>query len=551
MKSKFKKVSKLDTSFYNLLDKGLISIVLILCIIFILYPIICLMIQSIKVDTSISFKLYENIIEKNKRLLFNSIFVATLSGAISTILSLIIALRIHSFSSIINKLGKIILMLSMISPPFVASLAYIQLFGRRGYITYHFLGINYDPYGIHGVIIMQVIGFIPLSALMILGVIEKVDKRLLKASLDLGSSENKAIISVLLPLIKPGIIVSFLLTFVRSLADFGTVTIIGGSFETIATEIYMEIIGYANFSNAAAMNFLLVLPAIIIFIPYRRNMRRLNQLSKDNELENNDDFKLLPRGGLKSLLSVFTIGFIAISLLQYGCIFLSSISKFSRGNLIFTTEYIKYIREYSMDSFIRSITYAFIAGIFGSLLGIIISYYIDRRRIIGGRSIDFITTLPYILPGTFFGISYILAFNSFPFPLTGTAFIVVINCIFKQIPLTTKISSAVLSQISIDVEHAARDIGASKFHVIKDIILPNAREAFLIGFVNNFISTMTTIGAIIFLIYPGKEVATVKLFDAINSGEYGVASMIAVIIILITLSINTIFTSFISRKKVG
>lgn len=550
MKYQFKKVSKLDTSFYNFLDKGLLFIIIGLCLIFVLYPIICVVLQSITVNGSLSFELYNNIVGKNQKLLFGSVFVGIVSALISTIIASIVAVYIHFLSFRKNRIGKFILMLSMISPPFIASLSYMQLFGKKGYITYHLLGLDYNPYGMNGVIIMQVIGFIPLSALMILAVVEKVDKRLLKASLDLGSSENTSIIKILLPLIKPGIIVAFLLSFVRSLADFGTVTIIGGKFETISTEIYMEIIGYANFNTAAAMNVLLILPALIIFTSYRKNMKKLNEIRMNSEYKDNDDFKVSPSGLLKNILKITTISYIIISLLQYGCIFLSSITKFSKGKLTFTLEYIKHITEYNMDSFVRSIIYALIAGIVGSFIGIMISYYIERRKIIGRKSIDFITTLPYILPGTFFGISYILAFNKAPLLLTGTAFIVVVNCIFKQISLTTKTSSAVLSQIDIDLENSARDLGASKFHVIKDIILPNIYEAFLVGFINNFTSTMTTIGAIIFLIYPGKEVATVTLFDAINSGEYGVASMISAVIILITLSINILFTLLISRKQV-
>lgn len=550
MKGNFKRASKLDALFYNFLDKGMLYILIACCLIFVLYPIICVVLQSIVIDNSLSFSLYKNIIGENKQLLINSLFVAIVSSIGATIIATIVALYINFLSNKLNKLGKILLMLSMISPPFIGSLAYIQLFGKRGFITYHLLGLDFNPYGAHGVIIMQIIGYIPLSALMILAVIERVDKRLLRASLDLGSSQNKSIINILIPLIKPGIIVSCLLTFVRSLADFGTVTIIGGKFETIATEIYMEIIGYANFHTSATMNVLLMLPAILMFIPYRKNMKKLNEMSIDNEVERNDDLNISPKGVLKAILLLVTVLFFIVTVLQYGCIFLSSISKFSYDKFTFTLEYIKHIKEYSMDSFLRSIIYALIAGIVGSFIGIMISYYVERRKIVGGKAIDFITTLPYILPGTFFGIAYILAFNKAPFLLTGTAFIVVINCIFKQIPLTTKTSSAILSQIGTDIESAARDLGASKFHVIKDIILPNVKEAFLIGFVNNFTSTMTTIGAVIFLVYPGKAVATVELFDAINSGEYGVASMISVIIILITISINVLFTVFISRKKV-
>lgn len=548
--ARIKRASKLGVPFYNLLDKVFVFILLSLCVVFVLYPISCVIVQSFNIDNNISFELYKDIIIKNKKLIVGSLVVAIISSILSTIIALIISIYIDGLEDKMKKIGNLILMVSMISPPFVSSLAYIQLFGRRGYITYHLLGMSYNPYGIHGVIIMQVLGFIPLSALMIMAVINRVDKRLLNASLDLGSSRNMAIVKVLIPLIKPGIIVSLLLSFVRSLADFGTVTIIGGKFETLATEIYMEIIGYYNLHNAAALNVLLMVPAILIFIPYRKNMKKLNEMSKDNDVEESRGFKVSITGFLKQIFGIVSIIFIVINLLQYGCILLSSFTKFSNEQLIFTLDYLKHIKEYSINSFIRSIVYALVVGFVGSFIGIMISYYVEKRKILGGRIVDFITTLPYILPGTFFGIAYILAFNKAPLILIGTTFIVIANCLFKQIPLTTKTSSAILSQISTDIEGSARDLGASKFHVIKDIILPNTKEAFLIGFINNFTSTMTTIGAIIFLVYPGKAVATIELFDAINSGEYGVASMISVIIIFITISVNLLVTLIISRKKV-
>ena len=544
------RVSSKDTLFYDFLDKSLLTILIGFVLIFVFYPILCVINQSITLDGSLSFDLYKNIIGKNKHLLFNSISVGIISATVATLIATIVAIYISFLSNKLKNIGKVILMLSMISPPFIASLAYIQLFGKRGYITHYLLNIDYNPYGAHGVVAMQVLSFIPISALMIMSVIEKVDNRVLKASLDLGASKNFTVLNILIPLIKPGIVVSFLLSFVRSLADFGTVTIIGGKFETIATEIYMEIIGYANFNLAAAMNVILMLPAIFIFIPYRKNMKRLNSMFKENEKTVEDDVKITLSGILKILFLLVTLGFIIFNTLQYGCIFLSSISKFSKGEFIFTLDYIKNIKEYSLHSFIRSIIYSLISGLVGSFIGVMISYYIEKRKIIGGVAIDFITTLPYILPGTFFGIAYILAFNKQPFLLTGTSFIVIVNCIFKQIPLTTKTSSAILSQISEDLENSARDLGASRIHVIKDVILPNAKEAFQVGFINNFTSTMTTFGALIFLVYPGKEVATVKLFHAINSGEYGIASMMSVVIILITLIVNVLFTLLVSRKKV-
>ena len=153
-----------------------------------------------------------------------------------------------------------------------------------------------------------------------------------------------------------------------------------------------------------------------------------------------------------------------------------------------------------------------------------------------------------MLPGSCFGIGYILAFNHEPLKLTGTAVIVILNMIYKQISITTKASASSLLQISTELDAAARDLGANKFLVMKDVILPNVKQAFATGFINNFTSAMVTAGAVIFLVTPGQKIAVFTLFDCINTGRYGEASMIATFIIVITISVNVLFSIIVAWK---
>jgi iron(III) transport system permease protein len=201
-----------------------------------------------------------------------------------------------------------------------------------------------------------------------------------------------------------------------------------------------------------------------------------------------------------------------------------------------------------MPSFFRSLYYAFIAAIATSVIGLLLSYYIERRRFKGAKSFDLIASLPYIIPGPFFGIGYVLAFNDYPLALTGTGLIVVLNCVFRQIPISTKAASATLSNISTELEDAARDLGASNFRIIRGIIMPLLKPAFLVSFVNTFTATMTTVGAIIFLITPSAKVATVELFNVIREGKYGLAAVLACMIITATLLINVVFSRLLLRE---
>ncbi|WP_346961846.1 iron ABC transporter permease [Clostridium sp.] len=539
MNKKNKIISILDIHFYNTIDYIILGLISISVLIFILWPILCVIKSSLFIDGDFTLELYNKLFTNNNKLLYNSVFVATLSATLSTILSVAIALKISFMTGKKKLILMGILMVTMISPPFVSSLAYIQLFGRRGLITYRLLKLSLNPYGWHGIVAMQSLSFASLNALLLIGIISKLDMSLVQSSLDLGSSPSYALRKIIIPLIKPAILVCFLLSFVRSLSDFGTPMTIGGGFNVLATEIYMQIIGYGNLELAAAMNVIILIPALIIFIVYRKLMKKYNILSKGTSNKaSSSDYTFILKGIINWGITLICGVFFTMMILQYLTIFISGITKFSYGKIQFTLDHFKYLKLYSVTSFVRSIVYGIIVGIVGTIIGILLSYYTERRKIKGMEALDFIGTLPYIIPGTFFGIGYILAFNNPPLMLTGTAAIVIINCIFKQLPMTTKTSSAALSQININLEEAGRDLGAGKFHIIKDIIFPNLKNAFVVGFINNFTTSMTTIGAIIFLIHPGKKIATLALFDAINSGEYGVGSLIATIIIVITMIVN-------------
>lgn len=541
-------VSVVGTHFYNLLDFGILAVLLSAVAVFILYPLLCIVKNSLWIDGAFSLQEYSRLFLKNGRLLSNSLFVACLSAAGSMVLAAAVALKVHFAPKKVKGLLMGLLMMTMVSPPFVSALAYIQLFGRRGIITYRLLGLSINPYGWGGIVAMQSLSFVPLNALLLMGVLSKVDQSLIHASRDLGAGPSHTLWDVILPLIRPAMLVCFLLSFIRSLSDFGTPMIIGGRFNVLAPEIYLQIIGYSNLPRASAMNMIILVPALIIFVFYRLLMRNSLFSASDGKTGKFQSVFHL-KGIANLLLTILSALFYGMMLLQYGSIFVGAFTKSIRGKLHFSLEHFEQLRMYNSSTLVRSIVYALIVAIAGTIFGMLLSYYIERRRIPLRNFTDFVATLPYMLPGTCFGIGYILAFNHPPLKLTGTALIVILNMIFKQLPTTTKTTSAALSQISVTMEQAAQDLGAQKFHVIKDIVFPNLKNAFLVGFINNFTSAMTTVGAVIFLIHPGKKIAVFSLFDAVNSGEYGLASLIAAFIIIITLLVNLGLSRIIMRGR--
>ena len=80
------------------------------------------------------------------------------------------------------------------------------------------------------------------------------------------------------------------------------------------------------------------------------------------------------------------------------------------------------------------------------------------------------------------------------------------------------------------------------------MLLPSLRPFMLVSFINAFSAAMTTTGPIIFLVSPYAKVASIELFDSINSGDYGAATAMASLLILSVLAVNGL-AWFISERR--
>ena len=525
-------------------DKLLLIALLGSICLFVLWPMLCIAFRSLQDGNGgLTIDRYATVLSSYGQSLYNSLFVGVFSAFFCTVLSVAVALVLTTSRGWVKMVLMGILLITMVSPPFVSSLAYIQLYGRRGWITYRLLGLSWNPYNRWGVIWMQSISFVPLNAMFLRGILSKLDSGSIRAARDLGASPAAILRDVVLPLIRPGILVTMLLTFIRSLADFGTPTIIGGRFNTIASDIYLKLIGYSDLEVSAAMNVFLMVPSVAAFFLYCYLMKKCDAITAARQ-DRQEELKLpLHRCGGTGFFAIGVSAlFFVMMVLQYLCIFLTGFLKNSKGNYSFTLQYWEQFTKYNMTSMGRSILYALIVSLAGTFFAMLFSYYMERRHVPGRSAFDCLVTLPYMLPGTCFGIGYILAFNHEPLRLTGTAFIVIANMLFKQLPTSTKICTATLTQIPISQEKAVRDLGGGQWSVLKDVYLPGLRPAFLSCFVYNFSSSMTTAGAIIFLIDPGRQLAVFRLFDAVYQGEYAIASLIATCIIVVVLVVEALVT---------
>ena len=538
------------------LDAVLLGMVVAGALLFIVYPLACLVSQSLGTGEGAGVSLYARTLARCAPLIWNSFFVGVLTACLSTLAALLVSACVVFGPRPVRIALLGTLLVSMVSPPFVSSLAYIALFGRRGLITHGVLGLSISPYGWVGVVAMQSLFFCAINVLLLVSVMGRVDRRVLEASCDLGQSSTATFLRVMVPLLRPSLAVCMLLTFVRSVADYGTPIVIGGSFETVSTQIYLQVVGYSDLAGAAVLNVLLLAMSVVVFVAYLAMMRRSERLVAGSATDGRAGFggglflsgrvagsaSERPALKLTGVLGVASYAAGALFLVLMALVYLTTVRlAFTKGlgwNASFTLANLTHLVDYDLTSLGRSVLYALLSAVIGTAIGALVAYYVQRRRIPLGGVLEYVVTMPYMLPGTCLGLGYILAFNSEPLRLMGTAAIIVLSMVFKQLAITTRAFQTTMGQVSRDLDRAGRDLGSTRLGVLARVLLPNVRGAFLVSFVNNFSTSMVTYSAVLFLVSPGNKIAVFQLFDALSSGRYGQAAMVACVLLAVTLAVN-------------
>lgn len=532
--------------------------------VFILYPLAVLLVDSIYGSNGISLDTFKRIMAMPnfRRAITNTLKVGFVVGILSTAIGLLFA-----YVEVYVKVGKVsgglfnvVSMLPVVSPPFVLSLSMIMLFGRAGIITRFLLGI-YDNsvYGYWGIVIVQTLTFFPVCYMMLKGLLKNIDPSLEEAVRDMGASRFRVFRDVTLPLLLPGLGNAFLVTFIESIADFANPMIIGGSYDTLATTIYLQITGAYDKEGASAMAVVLLMITICMFIVQkyyleRKTVQTLTGKASRTRMLISDKSVVVPLKILCSLAAIFVI-------LMYICVPIGAL--FPTWGYKFTPLTFKWFEQVftrynGLKAFQDSFVLSFISAPITALISMIISYIIVKKKFKINGFIESVSMLAMAVPGTVLGVGYIRGFSSGLFQIGtkvkempegfwknllevgslqwiyGSAAILIIVFVVRSLPTGTRSGISALRQIDKSIEESAYDMGANTLKVFTSVTLPLIKDSFLSGLVTSFVRSITAISAIILLVTPQFLLITVQINEFAEKGSFSLACAFATILIIIT-----------------
>ncbi|HKL85950.1 MAG TPA: ABC transporter permease subunit, partial [Treponemataceae bacterium] len=246
--------------------------IFVFLLLFIVYPLSILLVDSVYVDKKITLSVFFRIFAMAgfRRAITNTLFLGMVTGIGGTLIGFIFAYvdtYVDVGSRLIKKLFNLVSILPVVSPPFVLSLSAILMFGRTGLITRGIFDLSTSAlYGLPGIALVQILTFFPVCYLMLKGLLKNIDPSLEDAVRSMGASRFKVFTTVTFPLLLPGLGNAFLITFIESVADFANPMIIGGNYDTLATSIYLQLTGAYDKSGATAMAVVLLTVSMGLFI---------------------------------------------------------------------------------------------------------------------------------------------------------------------------------------------------------------------------------------------------------------------------------------------
>lgn len=497
---------------------------------------------------------------------WNTLLLATCTATVTTMLGLCFALIVTRTGFPARRALRLLTVLPIITPPFVIGLGLILIFGRSGVVNQiadavFGLQLGRWIYGFNGVLLAQVFSFTPIAFLVLIGVVEGISPTMEEASQTLRASHMRTFTSITLPLMLPGLANAWLVAFVESLADFGNPIVLGGSFGVLSTEIFFAVVGaQQDFGRAAVLAAVMLVVALIAFIGQRLVVGTRSYVSMTGKGDVGLPQPLPRRVKMAAFavaipwavltLVVYTMALAGAFVRVWGRDWTPTLSHFQRafalewvptGGLIFSGG--------AWHSLFTTIELAAIAAPITATVGLLAAWVLTRQRFAGRMALEFALMLTFAVPGTVIGVAYILTYNLPPVEITGTAMILVICFVFRNLPVGVRSGVAAMSQLDKSLDEAATTLRASTFRAVRTVVLPLLKPAIITALVYSFVRAMTTVSAVIFLVSAQYEMATVFIINRVINGDYGLAiAYCAVLIVLMMGAIGLINLAVGSRR---
>jgi iron(III) transport system permease protein len=480
----------------------------------------------------------------------NSLQLAAVATVVATCVGVASAIAIVRF----DVPGRSWLEGALLGPIYISqlvlALGWYVLYGPSGYVSLFLQQwLGWVPWNLASIPGMGVLGGLAMAPAVMLFCTSSLalsDASLEDAARSAGASPLRVVRSITLPLLRPAIVYSLLLTFVGGLEMLSIPLVFGwpSGLEFFTTFLLRETMGQAEpdygMLGAAALS-LLAMVAVLVLVQQKLLAQRQRFVTVRGKSQRP---KPIDIGRWRwALFAAFALYLTFTVLLPMLALVLRSFVQYLTPLMspwqFLTLDYYRTLWE--QDIYTRSIGNSLVVATIGAAIATaliaLITAVVQRSEFRFARQLEMLTLFPRAVPGMVAGIGFLWVVLWVPGLnlLHGTLAIMIIAFTMRDLPTAYATVAPSFLQIGKEIDQSARVSGASWWRTCLAIVVPIARPALIACYLIVFISFIKEYASAVFLYAPGNEIIGTTMLSTWAKGEVGPVAALSVVQLAFTL----------------
>jgi iron(III) transport system permease protein len=405
------------------------------------------------------------------------------------------------------------------------------------------LGIITQPlfniYSFWGIVWAHMGGTVSVKVMLLAPAFRNLDAALEESSRISGASGWHTFFHIIVPVMAPAILVTTILGLIRSLEAFEIELLLGTpiGLQVYSTKIH-ELVTWEppQFPPAMALSTVfLVLLLLMVALQRRYIAKRIYTTITGRGFSNRPTY--LGRWRYPALAMVLLFALIITVVPTVLLVAGTFMKLFGFFNIQDPWTLDNWRATLDDPVLLRSLNNTLAIGVGSGLIGVffysLIAYFIVRTHHRGKWLLDFLSWLPWSIPGILLGIALLWTFlqTKIFLPIYGTIYLLMIAMVIKSMPFGTQMIKSVLLQLGNDLEEASKVCGGTWFDTFRRVILPLTMPALITVGLVGFISAARDISTVVLLGSGSSRTLSLLMLDFAAGAEFEKATVVAVMIV--------------------
>lgn len=489
---------------------------------FLIFPNINLLVNVFVKEGQFTLQSVEKISKSARALksLNNSFLLAFAAIITVNVSGILVVLFTEYFDIKGSKILGLGFMTTLIYGGVVLVTGYKFVYGKTGIITLLLLRFfpNLDPgwfVGFGAVLFIMTFSGTSNHMMFLSNSVRNLDYHTIEAAKNMGASQGRILMRIVLPTLKPTIFAITILTFLAGLSTMAGPMIVGGpDFQTINPMI-ITFTGMQNSRDIAALLAIIlgIATSILLFI-----LQKIE--SKGNFISVSKTKAKIVKQKIESpiwnaVAHIVAWGMWIIYMLPVMYVLIFSFTNavtIKTGKLSLSSFTLKnYLNLFNSSNaykpYLVSMTYAILASIIVVFITVAVARIVTKSKKKWHKIFEPLILIPWLLPSTMIALGLMMTYdvqriNLLNKVLIGTQVILLIAYIIIKIPFSYRMIRAAFISLDKNLEEAAKVMGAKSFYTFRKVILPVILPMVLSVFVLNFNSLLSEYDLSVFLYHP-------------------------------------------------